>query len=104
MLGAMPSSPPHRQCTGTPPPPKDAAARQAPPKIRKSKSTKWRAGVLIGVHAIVAIHIAHWTTGGKTLSPLEPSESMEFCKRGLVNAGLIFFTTTILSTLVLGRF
>ncbi|MBI1852961.1 MAG: tetratricopeptide repeat protein [Planctomycetes bacterium] len=60
--------------------------------------------MLIGIHAIVAIHVAHWMSGGKTLSPLEPSESMEFCKRGLVNAGFIFFTTTILSTLVLGRF
>ncbi len=38
------------------------------------------------------------------MTPLEPSEAMEFSKHGLVNAGLIFFVLAITSTLVFGRF
>ena len=70
---------------------------------RASRATRWRAGVLILVHLLAAIHIAHWMSTGRTVSPLEPSEAMEFAKYSVVNAGLIFFAITILSTLVLGR-
>ena len=55
------------------------------------------------MHAAIALHVWHWYTTGRTLSPLEPSESMAFSQRGVVNAGLIFFGLSILSTLVLGR-
>jgi polyferredoxin len=72
-----------------------------PPPLRASKRGPWRAGVL--VHLLVAVHVAHWLSSGRSLSPLEPSEAMEFAKHGLVNAGLAFFGLTILSTLVLGR-
>lgn len=64
---------------------------------------RWRAAVLILVQLLIAIHIAHWMSRGETLSPLEPSEAMQFSKQGVINAGLIFFALTILSTLVLGR-
>jgi tetratricopeptide (TPR) repeat protein/NAD-dependent dihydropyrimidine dehydrogenase PreA subunit len=73
------------------------------PKIRKSRAGLPRALVLIAVHVLVAIHIVHWASTGKTLSPLEPSESMEFSKHGVVNAGLVFFALSIASTLLLGR-
>ena len=76
----------------------------AGPKIRKSKATRWRAAVLIGIHLLAAIHVAHWLATGSTVSPFEPSEAMEFSKRSVVNAGLIFFVLLILSTLVFGRF
>ena len=75
----------------------------APPKIRRSPAGRWRALVLIGVHLLMAVHIAHWLRGGSTLTPVEPSEAMEFSKHSIVNAGLIFFALAILSTLVLGR-
>ena len=71
--------------------------------IRRSKAGPWRAIVLLLVHALLAIHIAHWWATGKTLSPLEPSEAMRFSQSSVVNAGLIFFALTIGSTLVLGR-
>ena len=71
--------------------------------IRASKSGRRRAVVLVIVHALVAIHIALWFATGETMTPLEPSESMEFSKHGIVNAGLIFFALTILSTLFFGR-
>jgi tetratricopeptide (TPR) repeat protein len=72
-------------------------------KIRRSQSGRRRAAVLIGVHVLVAIHIGHWLATGSTVSPLEPSESMEFSKHSIINAGLVFFGLSILSTLVLGR-
>lgn len=71
--------------------------------IRKSPAGRWRAAVLIAVHVLIALHIAHWKMTGQTLSPLEPSEGMEFAKRGVVNAGLIFFALAIVSTALLGR-
>ncbi len=79
---------------------KAAPAKRTP---KKSKATRWRVGVLIGVHVLAAIHIAHWMSTGSTMSPLEPSEAMDFSKYSVVNAGLIFFALTILSTLILGR-
>lgn len=62
-----------------------------------------RAAVLIAVHVIFAIHIVHWRSSGSTISPLEPSEAMEFTKHGVVNAGFVFFALAIASTLLLGR-
>ncbi|MCA9244898.1 MAG: tetratricopeptide repeat protein, partial [Phycisphaerales bacterium] len=75
----------------------------AKPPMRRSRMGRWRAGVLIGIHVLIAIHIAHWWTTGETLSPIEPSESMAFSKQGVINAGLIFFVLAIGSTLLLGR-
>lgn len=60
--------------------------------------------MLITVHVVIVAHIIKWwLRGGSTLSPVEPSESMEFVKNGVVNAGLVFFTLALLSTLVFGR-
>ena len=73
------------------------------PPMRASRAGRWRALALVAVHALAALHIAHWLETGESLSPLEPSEAMEITKHGVVNAGLIFFGLTILSTLVLGR-
>ncbi len=60
--------------------------------------------MLLLVYIAIALHVAHWWSSGSTLTPLEPSESMEFSKRGLINAGAIFFALTILTTAVFGRF
>ncbi len=71
--------------------------------IRTSTAGRWRAAVLLLVHLLIAIHIAHWLSGADTLTPLEPSEAMQFTQSGIVNAGVIFFALTILSTAILGR-
>ncbi|MEM9382548.1 MAG: tetratricopeptide repeat protein [Planctomycetota bacterium] len=87
-------------------PAKDPAAGEVRIRTpRKSKATRWRAAVLIGIHLAIAIRAGIWLASGRegTLSPLEPSEAMEFAKHSVVNAGLIFFLLLILSTLVLGR-
>ena len=65
---------------------------------------KWRALVLILVHVAIGLHIAHWLTAGETITPVEPSEAMAFSQGSIVNAGLVFFAVTILSTAIFGRF
>ncbi len=65
---------------------------------------KWRALVLIGVHVIIGLHIAHWLSTGETVTPVEPSEAMAFSRSSIVNAGLIFFAAMILLTAIFGRF
>ncbi len=72
-------------------------------RMKKSKMGKRRAIVLTLVHVLILVHVIHWLTTGSTVSPIEPSEAMEFSKRGIVNAGLIFFALALLSTLILGR-
>ena len=72
--------------------------------IRKSKRSKWRAGVLIGVHALIALHLTHYLIAGRSLSPVEPSESMYTLELGYVNAGFVFFAIALAGTFVFGRF
>jgi polyferredoxin/tetratricopeptide (TPR) repeat protein len=74
--------------------------------IAKSKASKWRAGVLIGVNALMLLHIAQWllSDSGRTLAPVEPSESMYAIELGKLNAGFIFFSLALLATFVFGRF
>ena len=60
--------------------------------------------VLVAIHVAIALHVAHWAATGSTLTPLEPSESIEFTAKGVLNAGAIFFGLAILSTALFGRF
>ena len=79
--------------------------------IKPSGVIRWRAAVLIAVNVLIVAHVLQWWLGtrygwfggGTTITPIEPSESMEFVRRGIVNAGLIFFGVTLMATLVLGR-
>lgn len=72
-------------------------------KIRRSKSGRRRAIVLGIVQVLIIAHIIQWAITGTTITPIEPSESMEFVKKGVINVGTIFFAVAILSTLLLGR-
>jgi|CXWL01.1.fsa_nt_gi tetratricopeptide (TPR) repeat protein/ferredoxin len=82
------------------------APRAATPAtaIRASRSSRWRAAVLIGVNLLIVAHVLHWWLTGHTLTPLEPSEGMELGKRDVVNAGLLLFAAAGLATAVFGRF
>jgi len=73
-------------------------------KVRASRTSRWRALSLIVVHVLIIAHVIHWRLAGRTLSPVEPSHSMDTIRDGLVNAGFIFFALAILATLILGRF
>ena len=72
--------------------------------LRVSKRGVWRAAVLILVYVAIILHIVHWKVAGSTVTPVEPSESMQTLELGYVNAGIILFVVLILSTLVFGRF
>ncbi|HYE61411.1 MAG TPA: tetratricopeptide repeat protein [Phycisphaerales bacterium] len=76
-------------------------ARQA---VKKSKVSKWRAGVLIGVHVLMIAHIIQWLIQGRTIAPVEPSEAMYALELGRLNAGFIFFCAALLATFIFGRF
>jgi polyferredoxin/tetratricopeptide (TPR) repeat protein len=71
--------------------------------IRRSRAGRWRAGVLVVVYLAVAAHVAHWWLTGRTMTPVEPSEAMAFARADVINAGLIFFAATALTTAVFGR-
>ena len=66
--------------------------------------------LLIVIQLAIIAYVVIWALsrkygwfGGATITPIEPSESMEFSKYGIVNAGLIFFVLALLSTMILGR-
>src|SRR5947207_13367969 len=71
--------------------------------IRKSKTGWWRALALILLNLFMIAHIIQWSVMGKTVSPIEPSETMYTLQNGFINAGFIFFTLAILATLIVGR-
>src|SRR5438552_14547946 len=75
-----------------------------PSRIAKSRTAPVRAAVLIGVHVIVLAHVTHWLLTRRTLSPVEPSESMYTLELGRLNAGFVFFGLAILSPALFGRF
>lgn len=73
------------------------------PKVRPSRAGKWRAYALMSVHVLMIAHFFQWMIAGETISPVEPSESMETITSGAINAGFIFFAVALLATLFLGR-
>src|SRR4051812_8544763 len=76
----------------------------SPGGIRKSKAAHWRGAALILVNPLIIVHIIQWRITGRTISPIEPSETMHTLQRGAVNAGFIFFSLAVLATLIFGRF
>jgi polyferredoxin len=72
--------------------------------IRKSKTSRWRAAALVLLNLLMVAHFIQWWVVGKTVSPIEPSETMHTLQRGAINAGFIFFSLAILATLIFGRF
>src|SRR5437879_13651923 len=72
--------------------------------IRKSRTSRWRGAALITLNLFMIAHIIQWRVMGKTVSPIEPSESMHTLQKGLVNAGFILFAMAILESLVMGCF
>ncbi|MFM9958000.1 MAG: tetratricopeptide repeat protein [Phycisphaerales bacterium] len=73
-------------------------------KPARSKSAGRRAAVLIFVHILFAAHITWWLLKGDVLTPVEPSEAAFTLEQGLVNAGFVFFVSSILLQLIFGRF
>ncbi|MEP6788111.1 MAG: 4Fe-4S binding protein, partial [Acidobacteriota bacterium] len=72
--------------------------------VRDSRTSRWRALALITLTLLMVAHVIQWWFMGKTISPIEPSETMYTLQSGAINAGFIFFTLAILATLIFGRF
>jgi NAD-dependent dihydropyrimidine dehydrogenase PreA subunit/Tfp pilus assembly protein PilF len=75
-----------------------------PAAIAHSKTSRWRAAVLITLTILMGIHLIQWWLTGSTVSPIEPSEAMYTIQNGAVNAGMIFFSLALAATLIFGRF
>src|SRR5215207_4867247 len=69
-----------------------------------SRTSRWRAGALIALNLLMIAHVIQWRIMGRTVSPIEPSESMYTLQNGAINAWFIFFSLAILATLIFGRF
>jgi polyferredoxin len=59
---------------------------------------------LIGVHVLMILHIVQWLITGRTVSPIEPSETMYTLEVGKINSGFVFFSLALLATFIFGRF
>ncbi len=71
---------------------------------RRRNYGRLRAGTLIGVYILMAIHVTHWLITGKTLAPLELNEVMYTAELGIVTAGFIFMIAALVATAIFGRF
>lgn len=98
-------------CEGTKPAKKRSIelpvlGQSAPEKasVAASRMAKWRAVALVTVNLLIVAHILQWWFMGRTVSPVEPSEAMWTLQNGYVNAGVIFFSLAMISTLIFGRF
>ena len=76
----------------------------APSGIRKSTTGRWRGAALLLLNLLMVAHVIQWWIMGRTISPIEPSETMHTLQRGAINAGFIFFSLAILATMIFGRF
>lgn len=72
--------------------------------IARSKTSRWRAAALVTLTLLMVVHVIQWLIMGRTISPIEPSETMYTLQQGAINAGFIFFILAILATLIFGRF
>ncbi len=77
-----------------------AAGHRPAPASRMSRK---RFTVLLVVQALMIVHVLHWLWADTTLAPIEPSESMETVKDGVITVGTVFFALALGSTAILGR-
>ncbi|MDP7071019.1 MAG: 4Fe-4S binding protein [Phycisphaerales bacterium] len=81
--------------------------KDEPQRVGWGRRWKLRLWILIAIQAAMLLHILIWWIGvpygWETLSPVEPSESIETVSEGVINAGAIFFAVALLSTAILGR-
>ncbi len=72
--------------------------------VQRSKTSRWRAVALATLTLLMIGHYIQWRIMGSTVSPIEPSETMQTFQNGAINAGFIFFSLAILATLIFGRY
>jgi polyferredoxin/tetratricopeptide (TPR) repeat protein len=77
---------------------------QAGSPVAKSRMEKRRFIVLLIVQTLMIVHVIQWLIVGTTIAPIEPSESIQTVREGVITVGFIFFLLAIGSTLIFGRF
>ncbi len=78
--------------------------RTPPDPLPRSRYAKWRALTLALVYPLMAVHVIHWKTAGKTLAPLELHEVMFTAELGIITAGFLLMLAVTIATLLFGRF
>lgn len=71
--------------------------------LRRPNYARWRAGTLLTVYVLMAVHIVHWKFSGKTVAPFELNEVMYTLEYGVVTAGFLFMLGVTIATAVFGR-
>jgi polyferredoxin/tetratricopeptide (TPR) repeat protein len=74
----------------------------SPPK--HSRMSRWRAASLIAVYLLMGLHLLHWKLAGRTLAPVEPSETFDTLHLGIITVGFLFMVGAVLGTSIAGRF
>lgn len=69
-----------------------------------SRMERRRFAVLLVIQGLIIVHVVQWLIMGRTIAPIEPSESIETIEKGVINAGFIFFVLAIGSTMIFGRY
>ena len=72
--------------------------------FQKKHLRGWRVFSLIAIHVLFAVHVLHWKLHGRTLAPMEFSESLHTLHDGVLTVGFLFTVLALLGTLVFGRF
>ncbi|MGD9636837.1 MAG: 4Fe-4S binding protein, partial [Pirellulales bacterium] len=66
--------------------------------------SRWRAASLLAVYVLIGLHLLHWKLYGRTLAPVEPSETFDTLHLGIITVGFLFMLGAVLATSVAGRF
>ena len=69
-----------------------------------SRMERRRFAVLLLIQLLMIVHVVQWLLMGTTLAPIEPSESIQTVRGGVITVGFIFFVVAIASTMIFGRF
>ncbi|MHC4793126.1 MAG: 4Fe-4S binding protein [Planctomycetia bacterium] len=82
----------------------DVSAGPGDGRPRKSRMEGRRFLVLLIIQALMIVHVVQWLVVGTTLAPIEPSESIQTVRDGVITVGFVFFVLAIGSTMIFGRF
>lgn len=79
-------------------------ATQRQPHRHRLRMAHWRAGVLIGVHLLIAAHLLHGWWAGETFGRVVLADAQATLQHGVVNPGFLLFALALLATALCGRF
>ncbi len=82
----------------------DASEGVGDGRPRKSRMERRRFLVLLLIQTLMIVHVIQWLVMGTTLAPIEPSESIQTVRDGVITVGFVFFVLAIGSTMIFGRF